>query len=274
MKVSVITINYNNRSGLLSTIQSVINQTYDDFEFIIIDGGSTDGSKDVIEEYINKIDYWVSEPDSGIYNAMNKGINVAKGEYIHFLNSGDLYYGNDTLAKVFKNKHYSSPIIRGNYIADYGDRKEKKNNFGEKEVTIYDLYHQAFCHQAIFLAKSLFSKYGLYNEDLKFVADWEHTLRAILDGTSTEYINIDLAVYDMNGFSGNPLNQKDLLAERSNVLDKLLPFCIRKDYETLFNLEKKVNFSKHYYISNFVVAHKFPQFIFKILHKIYTTLGL
>ena len=89
MKLSVITINFNNRDGLRKTIESVVNQTYNDFEYIIIDGGSTDGSVDVIKEYADRIDYWVSEPDKGIYNAMNKGIDVAKGEYCIFMNSGD-----------------------------------------------------------------------------------------------------------------------------------------------------------------------------------------
>jgi glycosyltransferase involved in cell wall biosynthesis len=89
MKLSVITINYNNAIGLRKTIESVVNQTFRDYEYIIIDGGSTDGSVDVIKEYADKIDYWVSEPDKGIYNAMNKGVAAAHGEYTNFLNSGD-----------------------------------------------------------------------------------------------------------------------------------------------------------------------------------------
>lgn len=88
MKYSIITINYNNADGLRRTIESVVNQTYKDIEYIIIDGGSTDGSVDVIKEYGSQIDYWVSEPDKGIYNAMNKGILQAHGEYLNFMNSG------------------------------------------------------------------------------------------------------------------------------------------------------------------------------------------
>ena len=91
MKFSIITINYNNVEGLRNTIKSVVNQTYTDYEFIIIDGGSTDGSVEVIKEYANIITYWVSEPDKGIYNAMNKGIEVANGEYLNFMNSGDCF---------------------------------------------------------------------------------------------------------------------------------------------------------------------------------------
>ena len=103
MKYSIITINYNNRDGLEKTIQSVINQTCQDFEFIIIDGGSTDGSVDIIKKYNDRINYWVSEPDKGIYNAMNKGILQAHGEYLNFMNSGDCFFDNEVLNKVNNN---------------------------------------------------------------------------------------------------------------------------------------------------------------------------
>ncbi len=92
MKLSIITVNLNNKDGLQKTIDSVISQTFKDFEWIVIDGGSTDGSKELIEKYSDYISYWVSEPDKGIYNAMNKGIKVAKGDYLEFLNSGDIFF--------------------------------------------------------------------------------------------------------------------------------------------------------------------------------------
>ena len=101
-QLSIITINYNNLAGLQKTFESVFNQTFQDFEYIVIDGGSTDGSKELIEQYHDKIDYWVSEPDSGIYNAMNKGIVRANGEYLQFLNSGDSLLGENILKNVFK----------------------------------------------------------------------------------------------------------------------------------------------------------------------------
>ena len=99
-KISIITVNYNDREGLKKTIESVINQTWQDFEFIIIDGGSTDGSREVIEQYKDKIDYWISEPDKGIYNAMNKGIKAASGEFLLFLNSGDRLIDKNITEKV------------------------------------------------------------------------------------------------------------------------------------------------------------------------------
>ena len=100
MKYSIITVNFNNKEGLRKTIESVIRQSFRDFEYIVIDGGSTDGSADILKEYDAQIDYWVSEPDKGIYNAMNKGIVQAKGEYLNFMNSGDYFYDNQVLQHV------------------------------------------------------------------------------------------------------------------------------------------------------------------------------
>ena len=99
-KYSIITINYNNADGLRRTIESVVSQTFDDYEYVIIDGGSTDGSVDVIKEYENKISYWVSEKDGGIYNAMNKGVKASNGEYLIFMNSGDVFYRDKVLEDI------------------------------------------------------------------------------------------------------------------------------------------------------------------------------
>ena len=113
MRLSVITINMNNRKGLERTIKSVVCQIFADFEYIVIDGASVDGSADVIREYADKIHYWISEPDTGIYNAMNKGILQAKGDYCLFLNSGDALYTTTVLEEVF-NQNFSEDIIIGN----------------------------------------------------------------------------------------------------------------------------------------------------------------
>ena len=100
--VVIITVNFNHKEGLKNTIVSVINQkSFNDYEFIVIDGGSSDGSKDIIEKYARHIDYWVSEKDEGIYNGMNKGIRVAKGDYLIFMNSGDTFYNDHVLKDVF-----------------------------------------------------------------------------------------------------------------------------------------------------------------------------
>ena len=100
MKLSIITVNFNNVEGLRKTAESIVSQTFQDFEWIVIDGGSTDGSKELIEQYSDRIAYWCSEKDSGIYNAMNKGVRYAKGEYINFMNSGDCFADSSVLSDV------------------------------------------------------------------------------------------------------------------------------------------------------------------------------
>ena len=112
MKLSIITINYNHKEGLLKTIKSVVNQTYHDIEYIVIDGGSTDGSVDVVKQYEDSISYWVSEPDCGIYNAMNKGVAKATGEYCLFLNSGDSLHGTDSILE-FVSKLSGEDLLMG-----------------------------------------------------------------------------------------------------------------------------------------------------------------
>ena len=112
MKYSIITVNYNNKDGLRKTIESVIHQTFRDFEFIVIDGGSTDGSAEVLKEYDAQIDYWVSEPDNGVYYAMNKGTRQAHGDYLNFMNSGDCLYDEKVLEHLSA-KGLSADIIVG-----------------------------------------------------------------------------------------------------------------------------------------------------------------
>ena len=114
MKYSIITVNYNNKNGLEMTIKSVLGQTCKDFEYIIIDGGSTDGSVEVIKKYASRIDYWVSEPDKGVYNAMNKGIRKATGDYLNFMNSGDAYHSTSAL-EIIAGLHSDDDIIIGGY---------------------------------------------------------------------------------------------------------------------------------------------------------------
>ena len=114
MKLSIITVNYNDAEGLERTIKSVMSQSFKDFEFIIIDGGSTDASVDVIKKYENNIDYWVSETDGGIYQGMNKGLRQAQGEYVNFMNGGDSYYSPDVLNEIFA-LNSNADIITGTH---------------------------------------------------------------------------------------------------------------------------------------------------------------
>ena len=118
MFLSIITVNFNNKKGLIQTIETVVNQECKDFEWIIVDGGSTDGSVEVIQDHIKHVDFWVSELDQGVYDAMNKGIKVATGDYILFLNSGDYFYTNEA-TKIINSLESNTDFIIYDYIKKY-----------------------------------------------------------------------------------------------------------------------------------------------------------
>ena len=228
MILSIITINYNNKAGLQKTIDSVITQTFKDFEWIIIDGGSTDGSKELIEQYSQYITYWVSEPDNGIYHAMNKGIQIAKGEYLYFLNSGDYLTTNKILKTVFQQNH-TTDAIYGNIIYD-NNTHDKNINLYSNYVSCSNLLTQNIHHQSIFYAKKLFDKYGYYDERLKILADWKFNLITIgLNQCSIKYLNYDIAYFDKNGISNN---SQSIRKEESNlILNNLFPPGVLTDYK-------------------------------------------
>lgn len=274
MKLSIITINYNNASGLEKTIKSVISQNYKDFEYIVIDGGSTDGSIEIIKKYADKINYWVAEPDRGIYNAMNKGILKAKGEYLHFLNSGDAYAAENVLEGVFKDKQYNTSILRGKQICDYKTHTIEWDNFGNRDITLYDLYVDGLRHQATFIKQNLFVKYGLYDENYKIASDWKLFLQAIIDGMQTSYLDFNIVIFDMDGLSNNIAYAELLAKERSMIIKELIPKTIRYDYERLSRQDKKQREdAPYYYVIDLVKKNKIPYFCVRVLNKIYKTLG-
>lgn len=219
MKYSIITINYNNRDGLERTIQSVINQTCQDFEYIIIDGGSTDGSVDVIKKYADKIDYWVSEPDKGIYNAMNKGILQAHGEYLNFMNSGDCFYNDEVLANLLE----EGDIIYGNV---WYRNIHKEHNYIQL-VSLYDLCIHGFNHQSCFFNRNVFKRYQ-YDENLKVLSDWKLFAQVLLcDDCKIKYVNRIIADYDLTGISSN----RDVrINEKKQILYEILPRTLYVDY--------------------------------------------
>lgn len=228
MKLSIITINFNNRAGLQKTIDSVISQTFKDFEWIIIDGGSTDGSKELIEQYDKYITYWVSEPDKGIYNAMNKGIKVAKGEYLYFLNSGDYIASYNVLSRVFK-YNFQTDIINGNLII-ISDSIRRDYGIHSDYISCFDLIKGNLNHPSTFIKKRLFDLYGLYDESLKIVSDWKFFLYTIvIRGCSVKYVNEDIACFTMGGISNTSLEL--VKEERNKVLSEFFPSYVLEDYK-------------------------------------------
>lgn len=267
MKLSIITINYNNKQGLEETINSVIAQNFSDYEYIIIDGGSNDGSKDVILKYSDKISYWVSEPDRGIYHAMNKGIQKANGEYLHFLNSGDVYYNSSVLKSIFNNRTYNTGIIRGIQIIKNKEGNVEWHNHGNKRITFYDLYWHTIQHQSTFISKNLFKKYGLYDENYKIISDWLFFAQLILNDEKTEFVNIPVVLFDTSGIS--TINVELSREEKSTAMRKLLPESIILDYERLDQLENEIKPIYHDPIYNFYKNNKLPMFILRTLRQIY-----
>lgn len=233
MKLTIITINYNNKEGLQRTIDSVVCQSYRDFEWIIIDGGSTDGSKELIEQYQQFFSYWCSEPDKGVYNAMNKGILKAKGEYLLFLNSGDALYDKDVLQKV-EEVHSNADIISGQVV-----RMDNNELFRQYRRNIFmQLFIDTINHQGTFIKKSLFNNI-LYDENLKIVSDWKFWIDAIIRrNASIDIMDIIVAKQDVAGISSD-LNIKGVAIqkeEREKVLNELFPPLLRKvldDYQIL-----------------------------------------
>ena len=207
MKLSIITINFNNLEGLKKTAESVINQTWKDFEWIIIDGGSTDGSKEYIinlndnlnHSGWNPIAYWCSEPDKGVYNAMNKGIAKASGEYLNFMNSGDCFYESGTLDKVsaYLGKGYID-IYYGDLIFSNGT-EEHTFNYPELPTTHY-LVYRSLGHPTTFMKSSLLKEIG-YCEDYTIVSDWEKFLKWFRQGRSFKHMDLVVAVFDTTGIS-------------------------------------------------------------------------
>lgn len=252
MKLSIITVNLNNKDGLQKTIDSVISQTFKDFEWIVIDGGSTDGSKELIEKYSDYISYWVSEPDKGIYNAMNKGIRIAKGEYLEFLNSGDILYDMNTLTSFFSlAKDYD--ILFGNAMA-YKKGKLEKLYYQNDYLTCYYLTKSTINHQCAFIKKRLFEKYGCYDESLRVVSDWKFFFETIvIHNCSVNHIDIDVVIYDTTGFSSI---YTDLLnKEKMQILKQYLPDYAVDDYLSRLEL-------------NELLSHRFSRKIVGVLYHI------
>lgn len=224
MNISVITINRNNREGLLKTIKSVAAQTVSPDEFIIIDGASTDGSADLLMEYSGQITYSVSEPDKGIYNAMNKGVAAAKGEYCVFMNSGDCFCGPDVIQRL-KASGLSADIICGN-ARILEDPPRIKKAF--EEITLRDLYKGSICHQSALIRTQLLREHP-YDETLKIVADRKFFLQAlVLKGVTYATVDIDIVDYDINGFSAR--NRFESEQEWKTVLWDTIPHRILDDY--------------------------------------------
>lgn len=302
MLLSIITINYNNAEGLCKTMESVLAQTYTDIEYIIIDGASTDGSVDVIRKLATRPTIkWVSEKDSGIYNAMNKGIRMATGEYCQFLNSGDMLAADDVTERMMaaleaQRAKGESLKVKGTMDEVKGERLEAKGEENSKadppastpytlrstptdasrlknrptifygnmkkllpngkilhdacnggnDVTLDMFYRGCLNHSPAYIKRSLFDKYGMYDESLRICSDWKFYMQSIiLGGEKVQYVDVDMTLFDMTGISET---NKDLLNnERNQLLQEMVPSGILRDYDNYhFVVDQYKRLKKHH----------------------------
>lgn len=256
MKLSIITINYNNAEGLRKTLASVATQIYRDIEHVIVDAASADGSVDVIRDYesANRSSVhpltivWSSKKDKGIYNGMNIGIQRATGDYIQILNSGDILAADDVTARMMaaldslnaKRSTLSGDavsILYGNMLKSYDgktiiNRDTCGGDMYTPESFLY-FYKGTLNHDCAYIRRDLFEKYGLYNEQMKICSDWEWYVRVIvLGGEKPVYTNIDVTIFDMNGVSESYGKNADIIKrERREYLESILPPAVLHDYD-------------------------------------------
>lgn len=291
MKISIITINYNDAKGLAKTLKSVASQVLSDkvlndgfsLEHIIVDGGSTDGSIEVIKEYASRnindhqsaINFhlevkWVSEKDKGVYNAMNKGIKMASGEYIQILNAGDILASNEVLAKVrgkmeeVRTTDGEYPkMICGNMLKQLPNGRIIRDDNGRcEDMSFFRFFTATLNHDCVWIKRDLFNQFGLYDENLKIVSDWKWYLQVIaLAGIKPVYVDIDMTIFDMTGISERNLGLRN--EEREKVLREFMLAGIYEDYAARkFDIEQMNRLHRHPW------AYKIVWFIERVLKKI------
>ena len=227
MTITIITVTFNAGNALERTIQSVISQDYPDIEYIIIDGGSRDSTLNVIEKYKKSISYWISEPDEGIYDAMNKGINMASGAWVNFMNSGDCFINNHIVSYFASLMDDSLKCIYGNVIRCYNNHKERLYPIKKKSPDAADFILTGIDHQGAFIHKSLFQKYGLYDTRYRLAADSVFFMKTIgINREPCKYIDIDVALFMMNGAS--TLHHAEYMEEKGKAFEET--FGIFKTY--------------------------------------------
>ena len=247
--ITVVTVVFNGEEFLEETIQAVINQTYDNVEYMIIDGGSTDGTVDIIKKYESYIDYWVSEEDNGISDAFNKGIKIAKGEYINFQGDGDGFLSSDALEKVFTDINPAKDIFVSARIQRIDING--KELFSSKYIENFDkkslLFRMSLPHQGLFTHKSYFEQYGLFDVNNIFCMDYDNLLRAYHDFPKVVMKDVVAARWRADGLgNGRTL---EILKEYDKIKrDNKVAGCFFLDfvkYWTLLKYYVKVNLKRN-----------------------------
>ncbi|MBR6979883.1 MAG: glycosyltransferase [Prevotella sp.] len=230
MKLSIITINYNNLEGLKETMGSVLSQNFKDYEWIVIDGGSTDGSKELLERNNDAISYWVSEPDRGIYHAMNKGVDVAQGEYCQFLNSGDSLISPDILEKVFS--YELSDVNYGDVWLTKKGKVVEKRTYPDT-ITLPCLFgYPPPSHQATFF-RTLLVKQHLYREQYSIAADVCLFLELYVTGSHFKHLPLPIVYFDLGGIGSKPETYQERIRQLTAIKQEFLPAQVVDGIEQL-----------------------------------------
>ncbi|WP_084438856.1 glycosyltransferase family 2 protein [Algoriphagus mannitolivorans] len=217
-KISVITINLNNLEGLKKTVESVLNQDYPNLEYLVIDGESKDGSQEYLQAQVSGIDYLLCEKDSGVYEAMNKGIKNATGDYLIFLNSGDFFESSKSLSKLIQQSNGENLVFgdievvesEGSYVKKYPDG-----------LSFRYFYYDSLPHPACLISKSLFDEIGMYDTEMKIASDWKFFMLAVIKGgCSYRHVPEVISVFDAQGMSSSPSNSDALERERRHTLKR------------------------------------------------------
>lgn len=229
MRLSIITINLNNKDGLIKTMESILSQTFRDFEWIIIDGGSTDGSKELIKQHSGNLAYWISEKDNGVYNAMNKGVSHASGDYVLFLNSGDYLTDDSVLETVFSNE-YDSDILYGDIIICDGTNIVERRVYDDVLSFNY-LMKWSIGHPSSFIKRQLLID-SPYNESYKIVSDKEFFLKQALMGSCFLHVPCFVSCFDTNGISSSQIEL--VQNEEKQMIKATVPQPIYCDYSVKY----------------------------------------
>lgn len=248
-KLSIITINRNNAAGLRKTMESVFSQTYHDFEYIVVDGASTDESVAVIKEYAEKFTFplgrdgvgsftWLSEPDTGIYNAMNKGLKMAHGEYTLMLNSGD-YLVNELVVKCIMHELDGTDIVQGNIITIHDGQEVLERGYGKSDISFIDVIKNHFLHQASFCRIDLFEKYGYFDESYRINGDTVFYAKCLGFGNASfRYVDINIAYYDTTGISADPDGKWVSLRKEED--ERYAQMFSKRMWDLFYREEKKI----------------------------------
>jgi len=227
-KLTIITVCLNIASTIERTCQSIVNQTFQDFEWIVVDGASTDGTLQILEKYRNRIDILISEPDKGIYNAMNKGIKLASGEYVNFMNGGDEFYDNDVLAKVFNGKEYDADVIYGaTYYKDHNKLSISQNIPDKKSFYKCSINHQSA------IIKTKYQKKYPFDEKYKVCADYDFFIKLVF--SNKKFVTTDIIISTFYSGGYGQINHELGLEENKMIREKYYNFFDKLKYDPIYN---------------------------------------